>query len=108
MSTQTSQSSNTLMCILSYLGIFAFIPYFTHKDDAFINWHSRQGLFLTALAIVISVGLSVLSMVPMVGWVASLASMLFSLGFLGLCVFCMIQACNGKRWPVPGFAALLK
>lgn len=104
---QPANSNSTVMCILSYLGILAFIPYFTQKDNAFINWHSRQGLFITAIAIVISIGLSFLSMMPMVGWLASIASLLFSLGFLGLCVFCMIQACNGKKWPVPGMAGLL-
>lgn len=95
------------MCILSYLGIFALIPYLTQRNNVYINWHSRQGLLITAFAIVISFGLGVLSLVPSVGWIANLASMFFSLAVLGLCVFCMIQACGGKKWPVPGIAAFL-
>ncbi|MBL8852785.1 MAG: hypothetical protein JNK57_02320 [Planctomycetaceae bacterium] len=108
MSNQSSESNNTLMCILSYFGIFALIPYFTQKDNAYLNWHSRQGLLITAIAIVISFGLSVLTFLPAIGWVAGLASMLFSFAVLALCVFCMIQACNGKKWAVPGLSAFLK
>lgn len=100
-------SNNTLMCVLSYFGIFALIPYFTQKDDAFINWHARQGLLITAAAIVISFTLGVLSLVPAVGVVASILSMLFSVGVIVLSVFCIIQACNGRKWAVPGVSAFL-
>ncbi len=100
-------SNNILMCVLSYFGIFALIPYFTQKDDAFINWHARQGLLITAAAIVISFILGVLSLVPAVGVVASILSMLFSVGVIVLSVFCIIQACNGRKWAVPGVAAFL-
>ncbi|MBL8889592.1 MAG: hypothetical protein JNL67_06410 [Planctomycetaceae bacterium] len=108
MSQKSPESNNTLMCILSYFGIFALIPYFTQKENAYINWHSRQGLLITAIAIVISFGLSVLTFMPAIGWIAGLASTLFSLAVLVLCVFCMIQACGGKKWVVPGLSAFLK
>jgi fumarate reductase subunit D len=106
--TNQSTETNTLMCILSYLGIFALIPYLTQKDDAYINWHARQGLLITAFAIVTSFGLGVLSLLPAIGWIASMISMLFSFAVLGLCVYCMIQACGGKKWRVPGIAVFLK
>ncbi len=96
------------MCILSYFGIFALIPYFAQKDNAYLNWHSRQGLIITAIAIVVSFGLAVLSLIPAVGWIAGMASMLFSISVLALCVFCMIQACNGKKWVVPMLSAFVK
>lgn len=102
-----STPNKTLMCILSYFGIFALIPYFTQKDNAYINWHSRQGLLITAVAIIISFCLGVLSLLPAIGWIAGMASMLFAIGMLGLCVFCMIQACSGNKWAVPGIAAFL-
>ena len=99
--------ANNLMCILSYLGIFALIPYLTQKENAYLNWHSRQGLLITAIAIVIAFGLGALTMLPLVGWIAGMASLLFSLAVLGLCVFCMIQAIGGKKWAVPGIGAFL-
>ncbi len=53
----TNNQNSTIMCILSYFGIFALIPYFTQKENAYINWHSRQGLLITAVAIVVSFAL---------------------------------------------------
>lgn len=102
MTSTSDKPQNILMCILSYLGVFALIPYFTQKDDSFITWHSRQGLVITVIAIVVSFLLSALTFVPGIGWLASLVSMLFSLAILLLCVFCMVQACNGRKWVVPG------
>jgi uncharacterized membrane protein len=107
MSNQATESNNTVMCILSYFGIFALIPYFTQRDNAYLNWHARQGLLITAFAIVVSFGLGVLSLMPAVGWIAGLVSMLFSLAVFGLCIYCMIQACSGKKWVVPGLAGFL-
>ena len=107
MSNSSEKPQNVVMCILSYLGVFALIPYFTQKDDSYITWHSRQGLVITAIAIVVSFLLAVLTFIPVIGWIASLASMLFSTAVLVLCVFCMIQACNGKKWAVPGLEAFL-
>lgn len=106
MPTTSNNSTNTLMCILSYLGLFALIPYFTQKDDAYITWHAKQGLLITAIAIVISFSLSAMSFLPGIGWIAGMVSMLFSLAVLGLCVYCMVQACNGRKWAVPGLSSL--
>ncbi len=103
-----NNQNSTVMCILSYFGIFALIPYFTQKENAYINWHSRQGLLITAVAIVVSFALGVLSMMPAIGWIAGLASSLFSLAVLALCVFCMVQACSGRKWAVPGISAFLE
>lgn len=102
-----NNSPNTLMCILSYFGILALIPYFGKKEDAYIQWHAKQGLLVAAGSIVISFVLAVLSMVPGIGIVASLASMLFSLLVIALSVFCMVQACNGRKWTVPGIGGFL-
>lgn len=107
MSNQQAETNNKVMCILSYFGIFALIPYFTQKDNAYINWHSRQGLLITAIAIVVSFGLGVLSLMPAVGWIAGIASTIFSFAVLGLSIFCMIQACGGRKWAVPGISAFL-
>ena len=97
----TQQKPELLMCILSYFGIFALIPYFVRKNDDYIQWHAKQGLVLAACMIVISVILSVLSMMPAVGFIASLASGLVGLASLGLSIFCMIQAIGGKQWRIP-------
>ncbi len=107
-SVAAANKPNLAMCILSYLGIFALIPYLACKDDAYIQWHAKQGLLLAAVMIALSVALSILSMVPWVGFVASVASGLLGLGSLALSLYCMIQAYSGKTWRIPVIGAMVK
>jgi fumarate reductase subunit D len=93
---------NIPMCILSYFGIFSLIPYFTQREDLFVQWHAKQGLLIAAFSIVTYFVLFVLSMLPGIGIVAAIANMLFGLIVIGVSIFCIIQACSGNRWPVPG------
>ena len=95
------------MCILSYLGLFSLIPYFAKKDDAFISWHAKQGLLIAAVSIVTYVVLFVLSMIPFVGTIAIVLNMLFGLCVIAVSVFCIVQACGGKRWAVPFLSQFL-
>lgn len=44
--TNTGINNDTLMGILSYLGPLVLIPYFTTKDNAFVTFHTKQGLVL--------------------------------------------------------------
>jgi uncharacterized membrane protein len=63
-----SQSSNTGMAILAYLGILIIIPFLTeaHKDS-FVKFHIKQGLVL----IIAEVAASILAIIPILGWVLS-------------------------------------
>ena len=97
-----------LMCILSYFGIFALIPYLVRKDDETIQWHAKQGLVLAAVMIVLMIVLAVLSMMPLIGFIASMVSMLVGLGSLALSIYCMIQAYSGKQWRIPGIGSVVK
>ena len=38
--------SNTLLAILSYLGLLAFIPYFAPNESKFVKYHATQGMNL--------------------------------------------------------------
>ena len=107
MSTTQSNNPNIGMCILSYLGLFSLIPYFVKKDDPFIAWHAKQGLLITAVSIVAYFLLFVLSMVPVIGPLASILNMLFALTVIGVSIFCIVQACGGKRWAVPVLSQFL-
>jgi len=95
------------MCILSYLGLFSLIPYFVKKDDPFISWHAKQGLLIAAVSIVIYFGLFVLSMIPVIGTIAMIVNMFFGLAVLGVSIYCIVQACGGKRWAVPVLSQFL-
>lgn len=98
---QTKSSPDVAMCVLSYFGLFALIPYIVKKDDPFISWHAKQGLLITAVYIVVSFVLFALSMLPAIGFVASILSTLCGLGVLLLSIFCIVQAINGRKWGVP-------
>jgi len=89
------------MCVLSYLGILSLIPYFVQREDAYIQWHAKQGILITAVSIVVYFVLFILSMMPGIGMLAAVANMLFALCVLGVSIYCIIQACSGNRWSVP-------
>lgn len=40
---------NTFLAMLSYIGIFAFIPYFIHTDSKFVKYHAVRGINLLIL-----------------------------------------------------------
>ena len=100
-------SPNIGMCILSYLGLFSLIPYFMKKHDPFISWHAKQGLLIAAVSLVTYFLLFVLSMVPVVGTIAMILNTLFGLSVFAVSVFCIVQACSGKRWAGPVLSQFL-
>ncbi len=107
MSTTPLDKPSIGMCILSYFGLFSLIPYFIKKDDPFISWHAKQGLLITAVCFVAYFLLFVLSLIPMIGPIAVFLNMAFGLTVLGVSVYCIVQACSGKRWAVPFLSQFL-
>lgn len=97
----------TLWLILSYFGIFCLIPFFGKKDDAEVQWHAKNGTALFLAELAVGIGLSVIGMIAGRGVGCGLAGViwmlqcLLSIGFIGLSVWCMIQAVNGKRPRLP-------
>ena len=45
----TSGSNETLMGVLSYLGLLALIPYFSKGQSSFVRFHALQGMNLFLL-----------------------------------------------------------
>lgn len=48
-----TEDNTTLLGVLSYLGILVLIPFFLKKDDAFVQFHVKQGFVLLAIEIVL-------------------------------------------------------
>ena len=92
---QPKKSENDLLAILSYLGIFFLIPLLVSRDNAFVQYHAKQGLVLF-IAEVIG---GCISAIPIIGW--------FILGpilFIVWVVFSIIGIINvvgGKKAPLP-------
>lgn len=96
------------MLVLSYLWPFALIPYLMEKDDPEVQWHSKNGLVLLAAEIVINLVMGIivgtgcltcfLFWLPLAFWVAD----------IGLHVYCIIKALDGKRVEIPYLSDLTR
>lgn len=105
---------NKFMAILAYFGILVIIPILGAKDSKFARFHSNQGLILCIVAILYSVGYSILSSVILsiswhLYWLVSLIGIL-SFALLIWFVIGIINAANGKAKELPliGHYKLLK
>ncbi len=104
--TTTDSAPDTLMCVLSYLGIFSLIPFFAKKDDAFVQWHARQGLGLLVAAFAIWVVLFIIQLVlasisETLAMLFGLVTLLFGLGVLALAIIGIVKAVGGEHGLMP-------
>ncbi|MEM8874977.1 MAG: DUF4870 domain-containing protein [Planctomycetota bacterium] len=103
---------DTVMCVLSYLGILSLVPLLAKKDDPFIQWHARQGIGLTiamfAVFFVIVIFAVILALIS--GILALLANLLLlaaAVGWLVLTIMGIIKACSGEKWLMPGIGPIV-
>ncbi len=77
---QKSGGDNTLlMGILAYLGILVLIPLFAAKENAFVQFHVKQGLVLLIIeAIVYVAGMMMWTLYPILS-IINLAMLVFSI-----------------------------
>jgi uncharacterized membrane protein len=99
-------SDRSLMIALSYLGILALIPYLTKKNDPDqeVRWHSKNGMGLFIMDVVLWIAFFVVSMVlrnSAIGCGIGVVQCVVWLAVLALHIYCLIQAINGKRVRVP-------
>lgn len=97
----STSSPDMLMCVLSYLGILALVPFFVKKDDPFISWHARQGVLLFVVCFIAYLVLFVFSLVPFFGLLTLPLYLLLFVAIVAVSIYCIVQACQGKKWPIP-------
>ncbi len=102
----TGAKPDVVMCVLSYLGILSLIPLFLKKDDAFIQWHAKQGLLMAIGFIVLAVVLQVVAGVTGLGILGMIVGLL-SLAYLVLVVVCILKAIGGGKFEVPVISGLI-
>ena len=104
------QKPNTLMCVLSYLGILSLIPFFAEKNDPFIQYHAKQGLILCIIEIVLNVVLMILLFIPVVNLIAYILSSVVGVVFVVLAILGIVAACKGeeKELPIVGAIKIIK
>ncbi len=64
---KSNKEKDTLMAVLSYLGILVLIPFLTGaKKDPFVKFHMKQGIVLV-ICFIVNI---FISMIPVLGWIA--------------------------------------
>lgn len=98
--------SNTVMAVIAY--IIFFIPLLTGdaKKDAFVKYHTKQGIVLFLLVVLLNI---IGQIMPFYFWYT--INWLLSLGTLVLLIIGIANAASGKKEPLPligGFADMFK
>ena len=98
---------NSLMLILSYLGILGVIPLLAEKDEE-VQWHAKNGIVLFLAMIAIAIVATVLGFIPLLGWILSCGMIpLATLGYLVLVVVGIMKALKGEKLRLPVIADLV-
>lgn len=104
-----SKNENSKICaILAYL-LVGIIWYFADekmRKDNFAKFHVKQGLLLLILGVGLSIVLSfvsaILLFIPFIGGLlTTLLWLVVQLGLMGLCIFGIVHAAQGKKEKVP-------
>lgn len=101
-----TNSNDTLMGVLAYLGILCLIPLFAAKDSEFAQYHAKQGLTLFAFEIAAVVLMWIISFVAIMGGLGFLGLLsifiwIAQIGFLVLAILGIVNVVNGKKVPLP-------
>ena len=104
---ESSSSNDTLMGILSYLGILALIPFLVKDQTPFVRAHAVRGMNLFLLEVIAWAAVAIFSWVPVL---SSILSWLVSLAGLALSIIGIVNVANhdDKDLPVIGTIRLIK
>jgi uncharacterized membrane protein len=91
---------------IGYLCILFLVPLLAAKDNAFAQFHAKQGMMLTIvgfIAMIVVIILSVvLSFIPCVGWaIGVLLWFVVTVGWLVLVIMGIVKALQGEYWKMP-------
>jgi uncharacterized membrane protein len=89
-----SDSNNTVMAILAYLGILVVIPLIAAKDNQFAKFHAKQGLVLLICEVI---GWFIL-VVPFFGWIVG---PILELAFLVMIILGIVNVVNHQMKELP-------
>lgn len=87
-------SDSNLMAALSYLWILSVVMLLVKKDDAYVQFHAKQGVVLFVASIILWV-------IPIIGWLLNIVvTIAVILGF--------IKAIQGEKYEMPLVADIAK
>ena len=83
-----------LTAVLSYIGILFLVPLLAAKDNAFAQFHAKQGLVLFIAEVVTAVIL----WIPILGWIVGLVAWVI---WVVLSITGIMNVLAGKKTPLP-------
>lgn len=83
-----------LTAVLSYIGILFLVPLFVSKDNAFAQFHAKQGLVL----FIAEVATMLISWIPFLGWFVGMICWVL---WVILSIMGIMNVLNGKQSPLP-------
>jgi len=96
---EAPKSDDNLMGILCYLGPLVLIPFLTKKDDAFIQYHAKQGMVLFGIELIFVFFDNYIYMLSF-GLLAPIV-MLIQLGLLILTILGIVNVLQKKEVALP-------
>ena len=93
--------NRNLMLILAYLWFLGLIPYLMEKDDAELQWHSKNGLVLLGVELIAWVVLTILTAIPGIGCIAVFLWFPVAIIALILRIMAISKALKGERFIIP-------
>ncbi len=109
MAESTVSPNRTMMIVLAYLWVLAFIPLLVEKQDTEVQWHAKHGLVLMAAELVLIIAYilmtSIISLATFgLGCILVLLLIFAWIGILVLHVAAILKGVNGGRLLIPGIS----
>lgn len=83
-----------LTAVLSYIGILFLVPLLVSKDNAFAQFHAKQGLVL----FIAEIATSLIAWIPFLGWFVGVICWIM---WVILSIMGIMNVLNGKQSPLP-------
>jgi len=90
----TLSQDDKIIAALSYVWLLFLIPMFLKKNNAFCQFHAKQGLILFLCSLV----LYVVGAIPVLGWLIAFV------GWISVAIFSILGIVNslqGIKWEIP-------
>ncbi len=101
-----------IFLFLAYFGIFSLIPFFMYRDKRsdpqkeYVYWHSRQGLGLTIVAVIVWICGMVGLFIPFLNILVGLILCVWWILVLVMMIMGWVKAFGGQKWEMPGISKI--
>lgn len=97
----TAENNRTVMGVLAYISVLVLIPYFTAKNDPFVQFHVRQGFVLLAIEVLVYIAANLMIFIAPIWLFVQIATIVLSI--IGI-----INVIQGKEKELPFVGAFAK